>query len=272
MALCSIELFAGGGGLALGLERACGARAVCFVEREAYAAAVLAARMEDGSLAPAPIWSDVRTFDGRPWRGVVDLVAGGFPCQDISNAGLRAGIDGERSGLWSQFERIVREVGPEFVFVENVAALVVRGLDRVLGDLAALGFDAEWGVFRACEAGAPHARPRLFLLAYAHRFDGETGLGARGGAVPDHRPRAVLDRWGTDPERAEGYFTLRLGTQPCGHGVADGLADRVDRLRVLGNGVVPNQAALAFRVLWGRLMKKTTPEPPQSAGEESERE
>jgi DNA (cytosine-5)-methyltransferase 1 len=163
-----LSLFSGAAGLDRGICIAVpGARSVVFVEREAYACGVLATRMEAGALAPAPIFSDVRTFDGRPWRGRVDLIAGGFPCQDISNAGKREGIEGERSGLWSEFARIIREVGPRFVFVENVGALVIRGLDRVLGDLASLGFDAEWSTFRADEVGAPHRRERLFILAYA---------------------------------------------------------------------------------------------------------
>jgi hypothetical protein len=143
-----LSLFSGGGGLDLGIELAVpGSRAVVYVEREAYAAAALVARMEEKALVPAPVWDDVTTFDGRAWRGVVDCVAGGFPCQDISNAGKREGIEGERSGLWTHFARIIGEVGPQLVFVENVGALVVRGLDVVLGDLAALGFDAEWGVW-----------------------------------------------------------------------------------------------------------------------------
>jgi DNA (cytosine-5)-methyltransferase 1 len=181
VALRAISLFAGGGGLDLGLERAGIARTICRVERDLYPAAILAARARDGSLCDAPVWSDVSTFDGRPWRGVVDLIHGGFPCQDISVAGLGAGIiEGERSGLWREFARIVREVGPRFVFIENVAALVVRGLDVVLGDLAAMGFDAEWGVFRASDAGAPHQRERIFILAHALR--GGRG-GEQGGAV-----------------------------------------------------------------------------------------
>ena len=163
-----LSLFSGCGGLDLGLRLALPAsRVVCCVERDAYAAAVLAARMGEARLDAAPIWSDVTTFDGRPWRGVVDCIAGGFPCQDISNAGQRAGIDGRRSGLWSEFARIIRDVEPRYVFVENVAALVVRGIERVLGDLADLGFDAEWDVFRASDVGAPHQRARLFILAYA---------------------------------------------------------------------------------------------------------
>lgn len=176
-----LSLFSGIGGLDLGLRRAVPlARTVCYVEREAYAIAVLVARIQEGRLDAAPIHSDVSTFDGRPWRGLVDCVIGGFPCQDISNAGKRAGFvdatgKATRSGLWFQYARILDEVRPRFVFIENVAALVRRGLDIVLGDLASLGFDAEWGVYSAAEAGAPHRRERLFLLAWRRmgHTDGE---------------------------------------------------------------------------------------------------
>lgn len=173
-----LSLFSGGGGLDLGLHLAVpGARTVGYVEREAYAAAVLVARMESEDLGSAPVWDDVATFDGGPFRGLVDCVAGGFPCQDISNAGNRVGIEGERSGLWTHFARVIREVRPRYVFVENVAALVVRGLDVVLGDLSALGFDAEWLVLGADDVGAPHQRERLFLLAHA---EGNRAAGAPG--------------------------------------------------------------------------------------------
>lgn len=356
MALRAISLFAGGGGLDLGVERACGARTVVYVEREAYAAATLAARMEEGRLAPAPIWSDVSTFDGRPWSGVVDLIHGGFPCQDVSNAGKRAGIDGERSGLWSQYARIVGEVRPRFVFVENVAALATRGLDRVAGDLAALGFDAEWCCLGADSAGAPHGRARLFLLAHSRRerVDGvqpepksrrseETAFGGagslladtgsarlegpnepgvpRGRAIPSERGERVADADGLRCDAWVGYVHAResdaqgsgsivahahvhgrkgerLGglcderhahgwgdadrrglpwppgpsdgtgwssyldrwpnAQPAVRRGADGVAlameHRVDRLRLLGNGVVPDQAAAALLLLAGRLL------------------
>lgn len=165
------SFFAGVGGLDLGLELAVpSARPVVLVEGEAAAAAVLAARMEDGALAPAPVWSDVRTFDGRPYRGLVDCVIGGFPCQDISNAGKRAGIlDGERSGLFFEMARCIREMGPRYVFLENVSAITVRGLNAVLGTLAELRFDAEWDVFSAAEVGASHLRKRWFCLADAHQ-------------------------------------------------------------------------------------------------------
>lgn len=146
-----------------------GWRTVCAVEWEPYAASVLAARQNDGLLPPFPIWDDVRTFDGRPWRGLVDVVSGGFPCQDISVAGNGDGLDGERSGLWSEMARIIGELRPRFAFVENSPALTSRGLGRVLGDLASLGYDARWGVVSAADAGAPHRRERIWILAYSNQ-------------------------------------------------------------------------------------------------------
>jgi DNA (cytosine-5)-methyltransferase 1 len=140
-----LALFAGAGGGILG-GKLLGWRTVCAVEWEPYAAGVLAARQNDKVLEPFPIWDDVQTFDGRPWRGIVDVVSGGFPCQDISSAGKGAGIDGARSGMWGQMARIIREVQPEFALVENSPMLLSRGLGRVLGDLAEMGFDAKWGV------------------------------------------------------------------------------------------------------------------------------
>lgn len=159
-----LALFAGAGGGILG-GKLLGWRTVCAVEWDAYAAAVLCARQNDGVLPAFPIWDDVQTFDGRPWRGRVDVVSGGFPCQDISAAGKGAGIDGERSGMWRHMARIIREVGPRYVFVENSPMLVSRGLGVVLGDLAALGYDARWGVLGAFHAGAPHRRERIWIVA-----------------------------------------------------------------------------------------------------------
>jgi DNA (cytosine-5)-methyltransferase 1 len=121
-------------------------------------------RQDDGSLPPFPIWDDVSTFDGKPWAGLVDVISGGFPCQDISVAGKGAGLTGERSGLWRQFARIIREVRPRYVLVENSPALTARGLNIVLGDLAQMGFDARWGVLGAVHAGAPHKRERIWIV------------------------------------------------------------------------------------------------------------
>src|SRR5690606_36212647 len=136
----------------------------------AYARSILVARQNDGTLPPFPIWDNVRTFDGRPWRGVVDVVAGGFPCQDVSVAGKGDGLDGERSGLWTEYKRVVREVEPKRVEVENSPMLTSRGLGRILGDLAELGFDARWGVLGANRVGAPHRRDRIWIVAHAKKL------------------------------------------------------------------------------------------------------
>ncbi len=164
-----ISLFAGAGGLDLAVGLALpDARCVCYVEREIEAAGILEARMRDEALDDAPIWSDVSTFDGKPWRGLVDGIAGGFPCQDLSVAGKREGIQrGNRSGLFYEYVRIIRESEPRWVYIENVpAVLAFPAGGIVLGELAAMGFDAEWGTLRAREVGASHQRKRCFVLAY----------------------------------------------------------------------------------------------------------
>ena len=167
-----LALFAGAGGGILG-GKLLGWRTVCAVEWDAYARDVLVARQNDGCIDPFPIWDDVQTFDGRPWRGRVDVVSGGFPCQDISAAGKGAGITGARSGMWSHMARIIGEVRPRFVFVENSPVLTSRGLGTVLGDLAALGYDAQWGVLGAVNAGAPHKRERIWIVAHASSRRGQ---------------------------------------------------------------------------------------------------
>ena len=159
-----LALFAGAGGGILG-GKLLGWRTVCAVEWEPYPASVLCARQNDGLLPPFPIWDDVQTFDGKPWAGIVDVVSGGFPCQDISAAGKGAGIDGERSGMWREMARIIHEVRPRYVFVENSPMLTSRGLGTVLGDLAAMGFDARWGVLGAADVGANHQRDRIWIVA-----------------------------------------------------------------------------------------------------------
>lgn len=159
-----LHLFAGAGGGILG-GMMLGHTPVGAVEIDPFARAVLQARQADGSLPDFPIYEDVRTFDGTAWRDRVDIIAGGFPCQDLSCAGKGAGIDGARSGLWWEMLRVVREARPRYVFLENVPAITGRGLDRVLGSLADLGFDAEWCVLSAADVGAPHLRKRWWCLA-----------------------------------------------------------------------------------------------------------
>ena len=157
---------AGGGALASGLL---GFRIVGYVENERACHGILISRILDGSLDPAPIFGNVRRFnaDGfaASYTGLVDIVSGGFPCQDISNAGKRAGIGGRKSGLWGAMRDTIGIVRPRYVFIENVGALVRRGLHVVLGDLHACGYDAEWDCFRASDVGAPHRRERIFILA-----------------------------------------------------------------------------------------------------------
>lgn len=160
-----LALFAGAGGGILG-GHLLGWRTVCAVEWEPYPASVLVARQNDGILPAFPIWDDVKTFDGRPWRGLVDVVSGGFPCQDISAAGGGAGIDGERSGMWKHMARIVGEVRPRLVFVENSPLLVGRGLAVVCGDLTDLGYDTQWFRLSASDCRAPHQRDRCWLVAH----------------------------------------------------------------------------------------------------------
>lgn len=161
-----LALFTGAGGGILG-GLLLGWRTACAVEINPYCVSVLLARQRDGVLRRFPIWNDIKTFDGRPWNGAIDVVSGGFPCQDISPAGLRRGIDGEKSGLWVEMARVICEVRPRFVFVENSANLASLGLGRVLGDLAAMGFDARWGVLGACCVGGPHYRERMWIVANA---------------------------------------------------------------------------------------------------------
>lgn len=161
-----LALFAGSGGGILGGKRL-GWRTVCAVEIDEHCRRVLMQRQDDGCLEPFPVWPDITTFDGRPWAGCVDIVTGGFPCQDISAAGKGAGIDGERSGLWAEMARVIGEVRPRHVLVENSPILTIRGLGRVLGDLSALGFNCNWGVVSAAHTGAPHRRERMWIVANA---------------------------------------------------------------------------------------------------------
>jgi len=181
--LNELALFAGAGGGILG-GKLLGWRTVCAVEWDGYARDVLVARQNDGCLEAFPIWNDVQTFDGKPWRGIVDVVSGGFPCQDISAAGKGAGIEGERSGMWKHMARIIGEVRPQYAFVENSPMLVGRGLAVVLADLAEMGYDAKWRIVGAHHVSAPHRRDRIWLLGRNANcnYVGEVGGICQGGA------------------------------------------------------------------------------------------
>jgi len=230
-----LALFAGAGGGILG-GKLLGWRTVCAVEWEPYPASVLCARQNDGLLPPFPIWDDVQTFDGKPWRGIVDVVSGGFPCQDISAAGKGAGIDGERSGMWGEMARIIHEVRPKFVFVENSPMLTSRGLGRVLGDLASMGFDARWGVLGAADVGANHQRDRIWIV----------GKTTNANSTQCER---VQQSERTEPKHAYASDSRWWETEPNVGRMADGVDFGVDRLKAIGNGQVPLCAATAWRIL-----------------------
>ncbi|RVJ69789.1 DNA cytosine methyltransferase [Sinorhizobium meliloti] len=261
-----ISLCTGGAGLDLGVELAIGcARVVCMVEREAFAVTHLVSAMQQGLLAQAPIWSDARTFDGRAWRGAVDGIIGGIPCQPHSLAGKRLGEEDERD-LWSDARRIIAQSGAWFVLIENVRGMLSSGgAERVWRDLHRLGFEVEGGLFTASEIGDSQERERFFVLAVADarctRPQGNQQPGSsaeRNGSAPP-RPVAELRRarlFPPAPSDLDGWRAVSAGTphlKPELCRMADGLATRVDRLRMLGNGVVPLQAAYAIRTLATRL-------------------
>jgi DNA (cytosine-5)-methyltransferase 1 len=239
-----LALFAGAGGGILG-GKLLGWRTVCAVERNAHAAQLLAQRQNDGALEPFPIWSDVCSFDGRPWRGIVDVISGGFPCQDISAAGSKAGIDGEKSGLWRHMARIIDEVRPRYVFMENSPLLVSNGLVRVLGDLACVGLDAQWGVMGAIDAGMDHNRKRLWLVAYSDG-NGLQGIDSLPGpAQAQKRERSDIARVVSEIQSGRENRIPESWILRESHGVAN----RVDRTIAIGNGQAPFCAAMAWRVL-----------------------
>lgn len=211
-----LSLFSGVGGLDLGLERA-GWQCVAQVEIDLFCRRVLAKHWPD-----VPRFKDVRTVTCEMLPSGINLIAGGFPCQDVSFAGKRAGIEAPRSGLWFQFHRLIRELRPLLVLVENTAGLLDRGLDRVLGTLAEIGFDAEWFVLSACAFGAPHPRERVFVVAYP---EGE-------------RPGQLRRLKCPDESQAAGHLHWAKAEPECER-VVDGVPERLERLTACGNAVSP---------------------------------
>ena len=238
--LNTFHLFAGAGGGILA-DLLLGHNPIGACEIEPYPRDVLLARQRDGILPAFPIWDDVCTLDGTPWRGTVDVLCGGFPCQDISAAGKGAGITGERSGLWKEYARLIGEMRPRFVFAENSPLLRTRGLGAVLEDLAAMGYDARWGIMGAWHVGAPHKRDRLWVFAYrpGDRLEGRHNRDKKGQGQAEIRSMERLCEnqvWDDLPA-------------PDSFGIANGVAHRVDRLKAIGNGQVPQCAAMAFSIL-----------------------
>lgn len=287
--LRGISLCAGYAGLDLGLHIAEPRyRTVAFVERESHAAAALVARMEDAALDQAAVWSDLRTFDGRPFRGRVHLVSAGYPCQPFSYAGKRNG-DTDPRHLWPEVARIIDEVRPRWVWCENVEGHLTLGFPDVVDSLRGLGYTTKAGLFTAREAGARHRRRRLFILAHADserwrlcagssdrsgsdqaRFTGGLGEGERraissqridtrldgamvdaegGGVVGDDSELPLFAPGPGELQAWERLLAARPDTQPAVLRADDGLADRMDRTRGAGNGVCSMAAALAWAVL-----------------------
>jgi DNA (cytosine-5)-methyltransferase 1 len=249
-----LSLFAGIGGFDLGLERTGGFKTVAFCEIDEKARAVLCKHWPG-----VPIYDDVRTLTKERLAAdgvAVDVIAGGFPCQDMSLAGRGAGIDGERSGLWGEYSRLVREIRPLYVIVENVAALLGRGLDRILRDLAESGYDAEWECLGAYHVGAPHIRDRLWLIAYpgSEQHKGQSApiewAIATGLSCADSRFRR---HWMASGKISAGRHGPIYGdgwaAEPALDRVAYGVPGRVDRLKQLGNAVVPQIPELIGRAI-----------------------
>jgi DNA (cytosine-5)-methyltransferase 1 len=257
-----LDLFAGIGGFSLGLERTESFTTVAFCEIDRKAQRVLRKHWPD-----VPVFDDVSTLTGAMINatvGPVDLICGGFPCQDISFAGRGAGLAGARSGLWYHYHRLIDELRPAWVIIENVSALRTRGLEQVLEGLNAVGYDAEWHCIPASAIGAPHQRDRIWIVAYPSRAEcdriGTESRGASHGSAD-----CCEDVADTDEPRLERRLSELLsqcagersaGTsgpywinhdwliEPDVGRVADGVSGRVDRLKQLGNAIVPQMATM----------------------------
>jgi DNA (cytosine-5)-methyltransferase 1 len=228
------SLFSGIGGLELGLEWAGLGPVVWQVENEPFCRSVLERHWSDADRSV----TDVREANAAN-LAPVDLICGGFPCQDISTAGKGGGLSGARSGLWFEFARIISELGPSFVVVENVAALLGRGIGTILGSLADLGYDAIWDRVSAAELGAPHLRRRVFIVAHAPQLLGHAGEDHPGGGCS--RARSDIKQSGKRA-RTETPGSSWWETEPDVGRVVDGVPFGSHRLAALGNAVVPQCA------------------------------
>lgn len=244
--LNGIDLFTGYAGITLALRDY--VRPLLYCEIERYAQGIILSRMDEKRIPFAPIWNDVTSLDGTKFRGLVDIIYGGFPCQDISTAGNGSGLDGERSGLFREVIRLAKEAEAPFVFLENVPAIRTRGLNEVISAFTEIGYDCRWTCNTAGGVGAPHIRKRWFLLAHS-RCEGRQQIprGSHGhegenewrSTKKDHKPECMAQEnlW------SRGHDSL--------HGVDARAPFRMDRIKALGNGVVPLQVKAAFEKLMG---------------------
>ena len=256
-----LDTFSGIGGFSYAAEHIVGGyQTVAFVEREPFCQKVLRKHWPE-----VPIFDDITTYT--PERGSADVICGGFPCQDISIAGRKAGIKkGTRSGLFYELMRVIRMVEPRFVILENVSAIVADGLDIVLGELAEAGFDAEWACIPASAVGACHQRDRWWLIAYSNniRSSGQD-LSLPGMRREDKGRKAGLgnrqvlgsQRWSYRKDWGESLTSDWRShvSKPCLPRGDDGLSGRVDRIKALGNSVVPQVAAIPL----ARVLELATP-------------
>lgn len=253
-----LALFAGAGGELLATQHILGWRTVCYVENANYPVRCLKARIRDGLLNNAPIWDDARTFDGRPWRGIVDIITAGVPCQPFATGGKELGGDDPRN-MWPDTIRIVGEVRPEWVFLENSPNLLQYSpkrsqkpyIEHIVAQLAHLGYVGRWGCLSAAALGYDHKRQRLWIVAHTSSTRRPQLLrdNLRDSATNHEQDRinlqaATLDAVWNRLARLE----QRLG-EPSVCRVDDGLAHRVDRLAAIGEGQVPGVAATAFKLL-----------------------
>lgn len=241
-----LSLFSGAGGGDLAFQHLLGFKCVGYVEYENYCQRLIRQRIEDGLLDAAPIFGDIRRFNSEgyaeSYQGLVDVVSGGFPCQDISCAGKGAGLEGERSGLWFEMEAIIRTIRPRYVFIENSTRLLVLGFDRIVCGLSEMGYNASWGIVSASDVGAPHLRKRLWAL-FSIDISYTTSIRQQKSCFNLHQFK-----------KSEIYGKTWNGKrvdQPGIVGVVDGVAYQMDRLKAAGNGQVPIVAATAFRILSG---------------------
>lgn len=242
--LNGLDLFSGIGGLTLALAE--WVRPIAYCENERYAQSVLLSRMAEGVLPLAPIWDDVTTFRAEDTDKAIDIIYGGFPCQDISSAGNGVGLEGKRSGLAFEIFRLAREIKPTFIFLENVPRIRTNGAERVGKELAALGYDCRWDTLSAFDVGAPHKRERWFCLAYSNHGDGY-----KPGKIPGENEKENVSKISWQNKADKPSDAAWWKTEPSVARVANGLPYQMDRIRGLANAVVPQQAKQAFKELMG---------------------
>lgn len=263
----SLDLFSGYGGISYALKEY--VKPIAYCEIDNYARGILASRISEGELCFAPIFADVRNIKGQV--GSADIITGGFPCQDISIAGLGTGLGGKRSGLFFEIVRLTKEIRPAFVFLENVPAIRTRGLREVVGAFAKMGYDCRWTCLSAASVGAPHKRERWFLLAYAKSercgearqlrchestqriTGGSEKMADTNGKRLERLSETKISRRKGRIEAVNASLQERQfwSSEPNVGRVANGTPFRVDRIKALGNGVVPLQVKTAFERLIG---------------------